>query len=82
MKCRACGREAGRALHSPSQHSQEFCAYHAQAYEKLKWGYDEWLNAYGKISWEEYLKRLLERRESGSWVRDLIMLELGIEKDV
>jgi len=79
MKCRACSRETSRALHSGSDAAQEFCAYHAQAYEKLKRGYDEWGRAYGAISWEDYLRRLLERKEPGSWVKELAALELGTE---
>jgi hypothetical protein len=75
MKCRACEREATGAQRGRSD--AKFCAYHAQAYEELKRGYDEWVGAYGAISWKDYLGRLLERKETGSWVLELITLELG-----
>jgi len=65
-KCRACSRDA----------SNKFCTYHERAYSALKKNYDAWRDAYGKISWREYLERLLELKETGSWVKDVIMLEL------
>jgi len=67
-KCRACNRDASS--------TNEFCMYHEQAYDILKKNYDAWRDAYGKISWREYLERLLELKETGSWVKDVIMLEL------
>jgi len=70
-KCRACGRDAS---------SNEFCNYHEQAYDALKKNYDLWRDAYGKISWKEYLERLLELKETGSWVKDVILLELKEKK--
>jgi len=71
-KCRACSRDA----------SNEFCTYHEQAYDALKKNYDAWRVAYGKISWKEYLERLLELKETGSWVKDVIMLELKEKRGV
>jgi hypothetical protein len=72
-KCRACSREAS---------SNKFCAYHENAYDTLKKNYDAWQDAYGRISWKEYLERLLERKETGSWVKDVIMLELKEKRGV
>ena len=72
-KCGACSREAS---------SKKFCNYHENAYNTLKKNYDVWKDAYGKISWKEYLERLLERKETGSWVKDVIMIELKEKRGV
>ncbi len=70
-KCRACEREVS---------SSGLCSYHVQAYDVLKNGYDKWRDAYGKIGWEEYLERLLKHEETGSWIKEVIVLELAKEK--
>jgi hypothetical protein len=70
MKCEACYRDA----------PDRFCKYHNDAYDALKKNYDAWCNAYGKISWNEYLKKVLELKETGSWVKDVAMLELKMNK--
>ncbi len=47
-----------------------------QAYHMLKDNYKEWRKAYGDVTWREYLARLLELEETGSWVKDIIRHEL------
>jgi len=46
------------------------------AYEVLKQNYGVWCNAYSKLFWKEYLERLLRGKETGSWIKDVIKLEL------
>jgi hypothetical protein len=70
-KCQACNRKAK---------SRDFCKYHLLAYEALKQNYDVWCNAYGKLSWMEYLERLLKGKETGLWIKDVIKLELERRK--
>ncbi len=65
--CQACKRKA---------ESEDFCKYHMLAYEVLKQNYGAWCNAYGKLSWKEYFERLLRGKETGSWIKDVIKLEL------
>ncbi|MGH9909071.1 MAG: hypothetical protein ACRD32_00350 [Nitrososphaerales archaeon] len=67
VNCQLCNRKA---------EAKGFCKYHKVAYETLKQNYDIWCNAYGKLSWEEYLERLLKSKETGSWIKDVINLEL------
>ena len=38
----------------------KYCKNHNKAKKVLKQGYESWLKAYGSISWEEFLKRLLD----------------------
>ena len=42
--------------------------------------YKVWINAYGRISWEEFLIKLSGMHEIGSWVKEVIALELEKSK--
>ena len=74
-KCAACYREVVAK-------DKKFCIYHSQAYDSLKKQYDAWVKAYGGISWDDYLKKLLTLDQTGSWVKDVINLELKESKKV
>ncbi len=67
VKCRACNRKA---------ESKDLCKRHLLAEDLLKRNYNAWCRAYGKLTWREYLERLLKARETGSWIKDLLKLEL------
>jgi hypothetical protein len=74
-KCAVCYREVVAK-------GKKFCIYHSQAYDSLKKQYDAWVKAYGGISWDDYLKKLLTLDQTGSWVKDVINLELKESKKV
>ena len=38
--------------------------------------YKAWVNAYGRMSWEEFLTKLLNMQETGSWIKEVIGVEL------
>lgn len=38
--------------------------------------YKAWVNVYGRISWEEFLTKLLSMQETGSWIKEVIEVEL------
>ncbi len=42
----------------------------------LKEGYNSWRDAYKGMTWEEYIKKVLELEESGKWVKDVIRYKL------
>ena len=42
--------------------------------------YKVWVNVYGKIAWEEFLIKLSSMQETGSWVKEVIALELEKSK--
>ena len=67
MKCRLCRREAERG--------SVLCVFHTKAREALREGYKRWSDAYGELSWREYVNRIKGRAETGQWVKDLIELE-------
>jgi hypothetical protein len=48
-----------------------------QAYEGLLNHYKAWVKAYGRISMEDFMSRLLSMDETGSWVREVIKIESG-----
>jgi hypothetical protein len=72
-KCAACTRD--------SDDKEEFCLYHTRALGELKKHYGSWVNAYGGISWKDYLKRLDSMDETGQWIKEIIRLELKKEED-
>lgn len=55
---------------------QEYCEYHYEALQSLKGHYEIWKSRYGKISWQDYLKRLQKIKYTGKWVKEVIELEL------
>jgi hypothetical protein len=73
--CRLCDRpveDVERAL----------CEYHARAYRSLREGYGRWREAYGDLTYPEYLRRLIELPEAGRWVKEVARLELeGVAED-
>jgi hypothetical protein len=74
-KCAVCYREVVAK-------DKKFCIYHSQAHASLNKQYDAWVKAYGGISWEDYLKKLLTLDQTGSWVKDVINLEQKESKKV
>ena len=74
-KCAACSRQV-------VANGKKYCIYHTQAYNSLQKQLTAWVNAYGGISQQDYMKRLLRMNETGSWVKDVINIELRESKKV
>lgn len=66
-KCAACHRQTS---------SGEYCLHHNQALESLTGHYKAWVDAYGGISWQDFLNKLSRMQETGSWVKEVIEIEL------
>jgi hypothetical protein len=43
--------------------------------------YKIWVNAYGRTSWGEFLIKLSGMQETGSWIKEVIALELEKSKE-
>lgn len=71
-KCVACHRKALL--------EDKYCIYHKQAFDNIINHYKVWVNVYGKIAWEEFLIKLSGMQETGSWVKEIIALELEKSK--
>ncbi len=67
-KCIACHRKAVL--------DDKYCIHHKQAFDKMINHYKVWVNVCGKIAWEEFLIKLSDMQETGSWVKEVIALEL------
>lgn len=66
--CRLCGRKV--------RSEEGYCSYHRGAHVALRAGFSRWRDAYGRLTYEQYLERLLERPETGIWVREIAEREL------
>ncbi|MCI0561941.1 MAG: hypothetical protein MN733_25930 [Nitrososphaera sp.] len=66
-KCAACHR---RALAG-----DKYCIHHSQAFHSLKEHYKAWVEAYGGISWDDFMGRLAKMDETGIYIKEVIELE-------
>ncbi len=66
-KCSVCSRKAS---------IDKYCDYHTQSFESLKEHYNQWVRAYGTISWSDYLTKLVKMNETGIWIKEVISAEL------
>jgi len=64
--CRLCKRDCA----PPS----EFCKYHLTAKQNVESGYKQWSEAYGGITWKEYLRRIAQNAETGQWAKEVAEL--------
>ena len=67
QKCAACHRNA--------LPGGTYCLYHRQALDNLAGHYRAWLEAYGGISWQDFMIKLPKMKETGSWVKEVIEAE-------
>ena len=66
-KCIACVRK--------SYVDSKYCTLHHDAFLNLKQKHETWVYAYGQISWQEYLNKLITMNEVGVWIKDVIVVE-------
>jgi len=50
-----------------------FCASHSEAYRKVKDAYSLWYAAYGRLTTDAFLKRLLSLPETGDRAREMAL---------
>jgi len=62
-RCKICNRV---------KEFEDFCKYHSLAYKNLLASYERWKEAYGDLSWSDYLKKLMENENTGIWVKEVI----------
>ncbi|NVM28636.1 MAG: hypothetical protein HWN65_07310 [Candidatus Helarchaeota archaeon] len=60
--CSICERELS---------SEEFCKYHEHAYQNLMENYEDWQEAYGELTFLEYLQKIIENPATGVWAKDV-----------
>ena len=64
--CRLCKRECAP--------SSTLCKNHLAAKLNLESGYRQWSDAYGTITWKEYLKKVGRLAETGQWAKEVAEL--------
>jgi len=67
QKCAICYRE--------SADGGRYCGYHGQALQELKKHFKIWEEAYGSISWDEFLAKISKRKETGTWIKEVAAAE-------
>lgn len=70
MNCRLCERNT----------DSELCAYHARARREVEAAYKAWKEAYGGLTWNDYLNRVIRNPETGQWAIEVAKLMLAKEK--
>jgi len=57
--------------------SEKYCNNHNTAKVKLQSGYESWLKAYGVLSWDDFLQRLLNLTDIvGALIKEVVEYEL------
>ena len=72
VKCAACHRKAVSG--------KKYCVHHSQALDSLLNHYKAWVEAYGQLSMQDFMDKLLGMKETGSWIREVISAEKGSMK--
>jgi hypothetical protein len=67
-KCSACSRKVLTR--------KKYCFYHSQALDDIMEHYKKWVHVYEIISWNDFLNKLLNMNETGSWIKEVIAVEL------
>ena len=62
-------------MYTEKLYGLEILYLHHDAFLNLKQKYETWVYAYGQISWQEYLNKLITMNEVGVWVKDVIVVE-------
>jgi hypothetical protein len=60
--------------------SGDYCKYHADAYQNVMQYYDEWKEAYGELSFKEYLQKVIDNPATGIWACEVSEKLLEKEK--
>ncbi len=66
-KCSACSQKVSTG---------KYCFHHSQAFDSLKEHHKAWIEAYGIISWNNFLNKLIKMNGTGSWIKEVIVVEL------
>ena len=64
--CRLCKRECAP--------SSTLCKYHLAAKRSVESAYTQWKEAYGGITWKDYLQRVSQDAETGLWAKEVAEL--------
>ena len=66
--CFVCNRQALKA---------RYCVHHERAYSEVSNAYEKWQKAFENLTWERYLERILELKETGEWAKQVARHQLS-----
>ena len=69
--CLICEREIA---------SGDYCEYHEKAYQNVMKNYDDWQEAYGELTFSEYLQKVIANSATGFWAKEVAEALLEKEK--
>jgi hypothetical protein len=55
----------------------DLCQYHEEARRVVESAYGAWLRAYGEMTWETYLDRVITNTQTGQWAKEVAELLVG-----
>ncbi len=64
--CRLCKRECSS--------SSSLCEYHLTAKLNLESAYRQWSEAYGGMTWREYLLKVTHNAQTGQWAKEVAQM--------
>jgi hypothetical protein len=64
--CRLCKRERAP--------SSTLCKYHLAAKRNVESAYKQWSEAYGGMTWKEYLQKIAQIAGTGQWAKEVAMM--------
>jgi len=51
--------------------SENYCKYHEKAYHNVMEAFADWEKAYSKLSFKEYLQKVIENPATGIWAKEV-----------
>ncbi len=72
QKCAACNIKASQ--------DSKYCLHHNQALQSMMKHYNTWVNAYSSISLKDFMNKISGMNETGSWIKEVIAVELKNKK--
>lgn len=57
------------------EENSDYCTYHEIAYKNILIGYKKWKNSQ-EITWNDYLRVILELKQTGKWVKEVSIHQL------
>jgi hypothetical protein len=64
--CQLCKRDCAP--------SSTLCGYHLAAKHNVESQYQLWSEAYGGMTWKQYLRRVAQSAETGQWAKEVAEL--------
>ncbi|MDG6933806.1 MAG: hypothetical protein JRN68_03835 [Nitrososphaerota archaeon] len=61
--CNLCERK--------KEKDSDYCIYHSEAFKIINEKFPLWKDAFGELSWKEYLENLIKNSATGQWIKEV-----------